>query len=148
MPSARRRDRPGSIRMGDVGGSTSTRSARGTLGLVVDLARPYRGQLVIILLAIMVETATSLAAAWPLKIVIDNAIGPHAVPEWVTARLSAALIVWAGTGGGRGARHHPVPCVIVRCPELPGHVVAILRDDALRGHRVEVRRRRQGVRAP
>ena len=59
-------------------------------GLVVDLARPYRRWLVIILLAMMVETATSLAGPWPLKIVIDNAVGRHAAPEWVVRLLGPA----------------------------------------------------------
>ena len=31
----------------------------------------------------MVETLMSLAAPWPLKIVIDNALGHHQLPEWL-----------------------------------------------------------------
>ena len=77
--------------MGDVDGSTSEKSSAGMRGLVVDLARPYRGWLVIILLAMMVETATSLAAPWPLKIVIDNVVGRHAPPEWGLWLLGPAV---------------------------------------------------------
>jgi len=61
-------------------------------GLVVDLARPYRGWLVIILLAMTIETATSLAGPWPLKIVIDNAVGRHAAPAWVVKLLGPTLV--------------------------------------------------------
>ena len=63
-----------------------------TRGLVADLARPYRGWLVIILLAMIVETATSLAGPWPLKIVIDNAVGGHAAPGWVVRLLGPSLV--------------------------------------------------------
>jgi ABC-type multidrug transport system fused ATPase/permease subunit len=73
-------------------GSRSSRSSASTRGLVGDLARPYRGWLVIILLAMLVETATSLAGPWPLKIVIDNAVGRHAAPEWVVRLLGPALV--------------------------------------------------------
>src|SRR5262249_23529678 len=59
------------------------RSRAGMAALVADLARPYRGWLVIILLAMLVETATGLAGPWPLKIVIDYAGGHHAAPGWV-----------------------------------------------------------------
>jgi ABC-type multidrug transport system fused ATPase/permease subunit len=59
--------------------------------MVIDLARPYRGWLVVILLAMMIETAASLAAPWPLKIVIDNAVGRHAVPGWMVRLLGPAL---------------------------------------------------------
>ncbi len=60
--------------------------------MVADLARPYRRWLVIILLAMMVETAAGLAGPWPLKIVIDNAVGRHGVPGWVIRLLGPALV--------------------------------------------------------
>jgi ABC-type multidrug transport system fused ATPase/permease subunit len=53
------------------------------LKLIVQLVRPYRGTLFVILLAMMVETAMSLAAPWPLKIVIDNVAGSHKLPAWL-----------------------------------------------------------------
>ena len=37
----------------------------------------------IILLAMLVETAMSLAAPWPLKIIIDNVVGNHKLPHWL-----------------------------------------------------------------
>jgi ABC-type multidrug transport system fused ATPase/permease subunit len=51
--------------------------------LIGELLRPYRGWLAIILLATGVETAMSLAAPWPLKIVLDNVIGGHQPPGWL-----------------------------------------------------------------
>lgn len=51
--------------------------------LIGELLRPYRGWLTIILLATAVETAASLAAPWPLKIVLDNVIGGRAPPGWL-----------------------------------------------------------------
>jgi subfamily B ATP-binding cassette protein MsbA len=52
-------------------------------GLVRELLRPYRGWLAIVLAAMLVETAMSLAAPWPLKVVIDNVLGGHPLPEWL-----------------------------------------------------------------
>lgn len=48
--------------------------------LVLDLVRPYRGWLVVVFAAMVVETAMSLAGPWPLKIVIDNVLGTHPLP--------------------------------------------------------------------
>ena len=58
----------------------------GMTKLVRELLRPYRGWLAIILAAMLVETAMSLAGPWPLKIVLDSVIGHHPMPHWV-ARL-------------------------------------------------------------
>jgi len=54
----------------------------GKTRLAAELLRPYRGWLVIILLAMLVETAMSLAAPWPLKVILDNVVGTHKAPEW------------------------------------------------------------------
>jgi ABC-type multidrug transport system fused ATPase/permease subunit len=37
----------------------------------------------IILLAMLTETAASLATPWPLKIIIDNVVGQHPLPHWL-----------------------------------------------------------------
>jgi subfamily B ATP-binding cassette protein MsbA len=53
--------------------------------LVWALLKPYRGWLAIVLTAMMVEVAMSLAAPWPLKLVLDDALGHHHLPkmlEW------------------------------------------------------------------
>lgn len=51
--------------------------------LIRELVRPYRGTLLIILLAMMVETAMSLATPWPLKIILDNVVGKHKMAPWL-----------------------------------------------------------------
>jgi len=50
--------------------------------LIRQLIRPYRGTLIVILLAMLVETLMSLAGPWPLKIILDNVVGSHPVPKW------------------------------------------------------------------
>ncbi len=59
--------------------------------LIRQLLRPYRGWLVIILVAMLVQTAMSLAAPWPLKIILDNVVGTHKPPEWLAALHIGAL---------------------------------------------------------
>jgi ABC-type multidrug transport system fused ATPase/permease subunit len=51
--------------------------------LVLELVRPYRGWLSIVFAAMLVEIGTSLAAPWPLKLVIDDALGSHHLPHWL-----------------------------------------------------------------
>ncbi|MEO8738433.1 MAG: ABC transporter ATP-binding protein [Casimicrobiaceae bacterium] len=58
--------------------------ARGTMTqLVVALVRPYHKWLTVVFIAMLVETAMSMAAPWPLKVVIDNVLGTHPLPEWL-----------------------------------------------------------------
>jgi ABC-type multidrug transport system fused ATPase/permease subunit len=59
--------------------------------LAAELLRPYRGWLVVILLAMLVETAMSLAAPWPLKLILDNVVGTHKAPEWLAPLRSSFL---------------------------------------------------------
>jgi ABC-type multidrug transport system fused ATPase/permease subunit len=51
--------------------------------LVLELVRPYRGWLAIVFAAMLVEIGTTLAAPWPLKLVIDDALGSHHLPQWL-----------------------------------------------------------------
>jgi ABC-type multidrug transport system fused ATPase/permease subunit len=51
--------------------------------LVRELLSPYRSWVTIIMLAMLVETAMSLAAPWPLKVILDNVVGTHKAPEWL-----------------------------------------------------------------
>jgi ABC-type multidrug transport system fused ATPase/permease subunit len=53
------------------------------LRLIRELVRPYRGTLLIILLAMLVETAMSLATPWPLKIILDNVVSHHKMSPWL-----------------------------------------------------------------
>ena len=61
-------------------------------GLIGELVRPYRGWLIIILLAMLVETAMSLAGPWPLKVILDNAVGSHPAPEWLSWLVGPVLL--------------------------------------------------------
>ena len=51
--------------------------------LVLELVRPYRGWLSVVFAAMLVEIGASLAAPWPLKLVIDDALGNHHLPHWL-----------------------------------------------------------------
>jgi subfamily B ATP-binding cassette protein MsbA len=51
--------------------------------LIWSLLKPYRGSLVIILGAMLVQTAMSVAAPWPLKIILDNVVGEHKLAPWL-----------------------------------------------------------------
>jgi ABC-type multidrug transport system fused ATPase/permease subunit len=54
------------------------------------LLRPYRPLLLVVLMAMIVETAASLADPWPLKVVLDNVVGTHHLPAWM-ARVITGL---------------------------------------------------------
>jgi ABC-type multidrug transport system fused ATPase/permease subunit len=51
--------------------------------LVIELLQPYRGRLAIVFVAMLIQIGTSLAAPWPLKLVIDDALGNHHLPHWL-----------------------------------------------------------------
>src|ERR1700677_1998068 len=57
--------------------------SREMFALVRELVRPYTGRLVIVLIAMLIETAMSLASPWPLKVVIDSVLSSHPLPEWL-----------------------------------------------------------------
>ena len=51
--------------------------------LVLELVKPYHRWLLIVFIAMLVEIAMSLAAPWPLKLVLDDALGKHQLPQWL-----------------------------------------------------------------
>lgn len=59
--------------------------------LIRSLVRPYRGTLVIILAAMLVQTAMSVAGPWPLKIILDNVVGSHKLAPWLDDFLRPVL---------------------------------------------------------
>jgi ABC-type multidrug transport system fused ATPase/permease subunit len=65
--------------------------AGGRMRLTRELLSPYRGWIVIILLAMLAETAMSLAAPWPLKVILDNVLGSHKAPAWLAPFRSSLL---------------------------------------------------------
>ncbi len=59
--------------------------------LIYSLVRPYRGIVAIILAAMLLQTAATVAAPWPLKIVLDNVVGSHKLPHWLHQLLQPLL---------------------------------------------------------
>lgn len=59
--------------------------------LIQSLIRPYRGTLLIILIAMLVQTAMSVADPWPLKVILDNVVGSHKLLPEMTHLLGPLL---------------------------------------------------------
>jgi len=66
------------------------------LSLIWSLLKPYRSSLVIILAAMLVQTAMSVATPWPLKIILDNVVGERKLPPWLDDFLRSFM-----TGGSK-----------------------------------------------
>ena len=72
--------------------------------LIHTLIRPYRWVLALVFLAMMVETLTSLAGPWPLKVILDNVVGSNHLPSWLAQYLVSGaggvdkrqIALWAG----------------------------------------------------
>src|SRR6201998_1962795 len=56
--------------------------------LLRELLRPRRRSIAVILAATLVQMAMSLAAPWPLKVVLDNVVGKRPPPYWIDGLLS------------------------------------------------------------
>jgi subfamily B ATP-binding cassette protein MsbA len=61
------------------------------LRLIRSLIEPYRGTLAIILCAMLLQAAMSVAAPWPLKIILDSVVGGHKLETWVQKLLQPLL---------------------------------------------------------
>lgn len=55
--------------------------------LIWSLLKPYRSSLVLILLAMLLQMAATVAIPWPLKVVLDNVVGEHKLPAWLSNSL-------------------------------------------------------------
>jgi ABC-type multidrug transport system fused ATPase/permease subunit len=55
----------------------------GMMPLIRGLLRPYRGSLAIILVSMLVQSTMTLAAPWPLKIIIDNVVVGRKLDPWL-----------------------------------------------------------------
>ena len=64
--------------------SSSTQPTKGMFHFVLELVQPYRRWLIIVFIAMLIETSMSIAAPWPLKIILDNVVGKHKLPEFLT----------------------------------------------------------------
>ena len=53
--------------------------------LVEHVLKPYKGPLLLAFVAMLVETVADLASPWPLKVVLDNVIGHHPLPHFLSA---------------------------------------------------------------
>src|SRR5450432_3994419 len=62
---------------------TLKKSSKSMTSLVFQLIKPYKKWLFVIFAAMILETAMSLLGPWPLKIIIDNVVGHHALPGWL-----------------------------------------------------------------
>ena len=66
--------------------------------IIRSLIRPYRASLALVLAAMLLDTLMSVAAPWPLKMVLDNVVGGNHVPHWLNSILSGVM----GSTGKRG----------------------------------------------
>jgi ABC-type multidrug transport system fused ATPase/permease subunit len=64
----------------------------GMMVLIRELLRPYRGSLAIILTAMIVQSGMTLAAPWPLKIILDNVILGRKLSPWMADWLKPVLV--------------------------------------------------------
>ena len=48
--------------------------------------------LAVVLVAMFIETAMSLAAPWPLKVILDSVVGNHKLSPWLDHLLGPMLI--------------------------------------------------------
>jgi ABC-type multidrug transport system fused ATPase/permease subunit len=60
------------------------KSSKSLSSLVLELIKPYKKWLIVIFLAMLLETGMSLLGPWPLKIIIDNVVGHRALPGWLS----------------------------------------------------------------
>src|ERR1700678_2072657 len=63
----------------------------GMMGLIRELLRPYRGSLAIILTAMVIQSAMTLAAPWRLKIILDNVAVGRRLDPWMANLLKPLL---------------------------------------------------------
>ena len=80
--------------------------------LIRQLIRPYRGTLLLILIAMTVETLMSLAGPWPLKIILDNVVGSHHLPGWFD-HFVASLTGGMGSGKMKIAAVAAVSAILI-----------------------------------
>jgi ABC-type multidrug transport system fused ATPase/permease subunit len=61
------------------------------LRFIGSLIRPYRRTLAVIFIFMLLDTAMSLAAPWPLKIILDSVVGNHKLTPWLHHLLRPVL---------------------------------------------------------
>jgi ABC-type multidrug transport system fused ATPase/permease subunit len=63
-------------------------------------ARPYRGALVMAIVMTMAETVVALAQPWPMKFVVDNALGGRPLPDFLQPLSTLSVNALAGVAAG------------------------------------------------
>ncbi len=61
------------------------------LRLIRELVRPYRIALSLVFVAMLVQTAATLAAPWPLKVILDSVVGHRPLPRWLAHAIEPFL---------------------------------------------------------
>lgn len=61
------------------------------LRLIRELVRPYRIALALVFVAMLVQTAATLAAPWPLKVILDSVVGSRPLAHWLARALAPFL---------------------------------------------------------
>jgi len=64
--------------------ATSAQPTKGMFRFVIELVQPYKKWLIVVFIAMLIETSMSIAAPWPLKIILDNVVGKHRLPDFLT----------------------------------------------------------------
>jgi ABC-type multidrug transport system fused ATPase/permease subunit len=62
------------------------------LRLIRELVRPYRISLALVFVAMLVQTAATLAAPWPLKVILDSVVGHRPLPHWLAHAIEPFLV--------------------------------------------------------
>jgi ABC-type multidrug transport system fused ATPase/permease subunit len=60
----------------------SGKTQKSMVSLLRELLRPYRASLAVILAAMLLQSTMTLAAPWPLKIILDNVVGDRKPAPW------------------------------------------------------------------
>jgi subfamily B ATP-binding cassette protein MsbA len=69
-----------------VDGASGAAATGGTSGVgIVGLLRPHWKALGVALLAILAESAADILGPWPLKVIMDDVLGPKPLPPWLAA---------------------------------------------------------------
>jgi ABC-type multidrug transport system fused ATPase/permease subunit len=64
---------------------------RGMMPLIRELLRPYHSTLIMMLAAMLLQSLMTLAAPWPLKIVIDNVVVGRKLDPWFASLLKPLM---------------------------------------------------------
>lgn len=63
--------------------SATKKNTQSLTSLVLKQISPYKKWLLLIFMAMLIETLMDLASPWPLKIIIDNVAAHHELPVWL-----------------------------------------------------------------